>query len=61
MLGRNKKMDKSEFKDFLFEILNKYGELELGLIDIIPYDSEDKFLIIEPNDKKFEVYIKQLP
>lgn len=53
-------MEKNEFKDLLFELLNEYGEQELGLVDIIPYDKEDKFVIIMPDEYKFEIHMKQL-
>lgn len=53
-------MDKNEFKDLLFELLNEYGEQELGLVDIITCDKEDKFVIILPDQHKFEIYVKKL-
>lgn len=53
-------MEINEFKDLLFEVLNEYGEQELRLVDIIPYDSEDKFVIVMPDERKFEIYVKQL-
>ena len=52
-------MEINEFKDLLFELLNEYGEQELGLVDIIPYDSEDKFVVVLPDEYKFEIHVKQ--
>lgn len=53
-------MDKSEFKNLLFELLNEYGEQALGLADIVTYNREDKFVIVMPDEHKFEICVKQL-
>lgn len=53
-------MDKNLFKDLFFELLNEFGEQVIGLVDIMTYDNEDKFVVVLPGEQKFEICIRQL-
>ncbi len=53
-------MDKNLFKDLLFELLNEFGEQVIGLVDIMTYDKEDRFVVVLPGGQKFEICIRQL-
>lgn len=40
--------------------LLKFFESKIGLIEIIPCDNENKFVIIMSDGRKYEIYVRQL-
>lgn len=51
-------MDKNEFKDGIFNVINESDELDLA--DIVTDDSEDRLMITVADGSVFEIQINKL-